>query len=159
MMNAPAQQEPGTREEMAIRADIEDLRVASAWLGKTGEEHGLPAEQIMRLDQCLDEALANVIAHAGPSAHNDPVNLVLATRRRGRQGEAALTVIDSGIPFDPLSVQPKPRPASLLDAEPGGLGLMMMQTFADVLEYRHHAGRNHLTVRVRWDESVRGTPE
>lgn len=156
-MNASVQHASGTHAELAISATIDDVLVASTWLGRTGAEHGLPADQILRLDHCLDEALANVIAHAGPTARDHSVKLVLVTQSQADQREAAITVIDSGIAFDPLSVQPKPRPASLFDAEPGGLGLTMMRTFADALEYRHDAGCNHLTFRVRWDESTRGT--
>lgn len=155
-MNTSAQRCPSLHSECVIRAVIDDLRIASAWLAATGSDHGLPVEQIMRLDQCLDEALANVIAHGGPAAHEHEVRLVFVTRSEGCRGEASVTVIDSGFAFDPLSVRQKPRPANLYDAEPGGLGLTMMRAFADALEYGRHSDRNHLTFKVCWDEPARG---
>jgi hypothetical protein len=47
--------------ELEIHADAFDLREASAWLEKTGIATKVPADQIFRLDMCLNEALANII--------------------------------------------------------------------------------------------------
>jgi anti-sigma regulatory factor (Ser/Thr protein kinase) len=138
------------RDEFFVRAEMGDIRVASSWLADTGAECGVPEEHVMRLDQCLDEVLANVIAHGGPSAHAVPIALVLDVCRKTGGNEAALTVSDAGIAFDPLDAPAGSRPASLQEAAPGGLGLTMMRHFADGLSYRREGGRNHLTVVVRW---------
>lgn len=143
--------------EFFVRAEKGDIRAASAWLADMGEACGVPRAHVMRLDQCLDEALANVIAHGGPSAHAVPIALVLDVCRNADGNEAALTVSDAGIAFDPLASPVKPGPTSLLDAVPGGLGLTMMRHFADRLSYRRDADRNHLTVVVRWLDAAAQT--
>ena len=137
-------------DEFFVRADVGDIRVASSWLAYNGAEYGVPEEHVMRLDQCLDEALANVIAHGGPAAHAVPIALALKVHRNLCGNEAALTVSDAGIAFDPLTAPVKPGPTSLLDAAPGGLGLTMMRHFADELSYRREGDRNHLTLVVQW---------
>lgn len=146
-------QEPtnvGQRVELSIRADIADMRRASDWLARTATRQGVPEKHVMRLDQCLDEALANVITHGGPTARSVPVRLVFVHLTEAGLHHAALTVIDAGRPFDPLAAAIKPKPATLFDAEPGGLGLTLMRTFADELTYEHCEGFNHLTMVVRW---------
>jgi len=139
--------------ELAIHADLGELRRASIWLEGKGRECRVPADQIQRLDHCLDEALANIIAHGGAAAKSAPVVLKLDMYRDSGTAEVALTVSDAGVPFNPVEVEPRPRPVTLWDAEPGGLGLVMVRSFADSLTYRYGESRNHLTFAVRWREA------
>jgi serine/threonine-protein kinase RsbW len=136
--------------ELSIRANAAEARRASMWLERTGVECGVPAEQLGRLDHCLDEALANIIAYGGASARSCAIDLQFKARRGPQGREAVVTVSDAGTAFDSLAVQLKPRPRTLAEAEPGGLGLIMIRNFADSLLYRHSEGRNHLTFAVHW---------
>jgi anti-sigma regulatory factor (Ser/Thr protein kinase) len=137
--------------ELSIRADASDARRAATWLGETGSAQGIPAEPLWRLDLCLTEALANVIAHGGAGAAASPIGLRLAVRRDASGGEASVTVSDGGTAFDPRTAAAKPRARSLGDAVPGGQGLPLLRKFADALDYAYSEGRNHLTIHVRWN--------
>jgi len=101
---------------------------------------------------CVTEALANVIAHGGEGTASSPIHLQLDVRKSEHGGEAAVTVSDGGVAFDPLKAQPKRVPRTLDEAEPGGLGIAMLRKFADALDYAYREGRNHLTIHVRWSE-------
>lgn len=138
--------------ELFVSADAGEVRHASAWLEKACLERGIPEAQIDRLDLCLNEALANIIAHGGPTARSSKVRLQLRLLRNSGPHEAEVTVSDAGVAFDPLAFQPKPSPRTLSEAEPGGLGLIMMRSNADGMSYRHGEGRNHLTFKVCWTE-------
>lgn len=144
------------RAELAIRADVGDARRAAEWLGAVALAHGVPAEHLVRLDHCLDEALANVIMHGGATARAAQVLLRFGVRR-GRGGcTAELLVVDEGAEFDSstLPAEPRPKPASLAEADLGGLGLLMLRNFSDELTYRRSDGRNHLTICVSWTEAT-----
>jgi anti-sigma regulatory factor (Ser/Thr protein kinase) len=110
----------------------------------------MPPEQIRRLDQCLDELLANVVHHGGEQAAASEVRLRLDVAQAGAQHEATMTLDDGGPPFDPLSHQTRPQPEDLDDMVPGGLGIMMVREFSDRLAYRYEEGRNRLDVTVAW---------
>jgi anti-sigma regulatory factor (Ser/Thr protein kinase) len=138
---------------LAIEAKGDEVRRASVWLEQTGRQQGVPAEQIGRLELCLNEAVANVIAHGGSGAAFAPVWLRLEVKRKSDCSEASVTVSDAGPAFDSTSGPLKPRPATLSDAEPGGLGLAMIRSFCDALAYRRVDGRNELTFSVRWGEA------
>ena len=142
--------------ELTIRADTWDARRASIWLQSVALAHGVPDAQIVRLDHCLDEALANVITHGGATALASPVRLQFGVRRSQGSCTAALSVADAGVPFDPAiyPAERTPRPASLAEAKPGGLGLLMIHNFADDLRYRRSGDRNHLTITVSWTEAA-----
>ena len=130
-----------------------EVRRASTWLGKVCLERKVPADQFARLEACLNEVLANIIDYGGAIALEFPISLRLEVGRNKVGGEATLTVGDSGAAFDPLASLLKPRPQSLADAEPGGLGLLMIRSLADKLSYGHSEGRNRLSMGVSWTES------
>jgi anti-sigma regulatory factor (Ser/Thr protein kinase) len=136
---------------LSIRADVEDIARASQWLAQAGAELGVPDSQVRRLDQCLDELLANVVHHGGAQAAASDVRLTLAVSDAAAPTrEATLTVDDAGPAFDPTTHQTKALPEDLMDAEPGGLGIMMVREFSDRLVYRYVNGRNCLDVTVNW---------
>ena len=142
-----------TVAELSISARADEVRRASIWLVAACLERQVPARESGRLDACLNEVLANIIAHGGPTALSHPICLRLEVRHDQGSGEATVTVSDAGTAFDPLAVAPQPAPQALAEAEPGGLGLMMIRGFADTLAYRHGEGRNRLSLGVRWTES------
>jgi anti-sigma regulatory factor (Ser/Thr protein kinase) len=143
---------PGSSSRADFAIDSGEAWRASTWLGETGPARGIPAEPLSRLDLCMTEALANVIDHAGAGTPANPIRLRLQVRRGAGRGEASVTVSDRGAAFDPLAAPLRPRPRTLAEAEPGGLGLKMLREFADALDYCYSEGQNHLTIRVRWSE-------
>lgn len=140
--------------QLAIRASADDVRSASEWLEQICCENDVPAEQILRLDLCLNEALGNIIVHGGPSALKAPVHLVLEINADGRQVQAELSVSDSGKAFNPLTAVARDQALTLADATPGGLGLTMINGYSDRLDYDYREGRNHLTFFVQWEAST-----
>lgn len=138
--------------DCSIRVDSGEARRASTWLGEAGSARGIPVEPLWRLDLCVTEALANVIAHGGAGTGSIPISLRLDVRRSESGGEASITVSDAGTAFDPLTVRPKARPRTLAQAEPGGYGLTLLRQFADALDYSYSEGQNHLTIHVRWNQ-------
>jgi len=151
-MSPTAAQAPAA---LTIRADKWDARRASSWLESAALAQNVPLEQVVRLDHCLDEALANVIRHGGPTALSSPVHLQFGVCRGSAACTAELSVSDAGVAFDPSTVAAvAPHPAGLVDAKPGGRGLLMIRSFSDELSYRYSQGRNCLTITVRWVEEA-----
>ncbi|MCP9820544.1 ATP-binding protein [Synechococcus sp. Cruz-9H2] len=139
---------------LTIQANAVDVGRSSVWLASECEERDVPPDQILRLDLCLNEALANVINHGGPGALSCPVLLRLSVGRSGEHNLAVLSITDSGTSFDLDDYVPRPTPGSLLDAQPGGLGLKMMRTFSDDLDYCRVEDRNQLRITVHWPHNV-----
>jgi anti-sigma regulatory factor (Ser/Thr protein kinase) len=144
---------PDAAHELSIRADAADVRPASEWLARACEVRGVPERQTLRLDLCLNEALANVIAHGGEQALASPVVLRLEVSGEAAVRQACVTVLDSGPAFDMTAAEPGVLPMSLSDADPGGLGLTMIRNLSDSLSYRRLDGRNELVFGVRWGHS------
>lgn len=126
------------------------MRRASQWLETACLRHEVPHALAERLVLCLNEVLANIIAHGWNGALSVPVTLALEVALDRGRGKAGVTVSDAGKAFDPLSVAPRASPRTLEEASLGGLGLVMIRRASDWLDYRHEGGRNHLTFGTRW---------
>jgi serine/threonine-protein kinase RsbW len=135
---------------LSIRPDPREVRRASTWLAERCQEQGVPEAQIQRLDLCLNEVLANLIEHAGTGVRQGGVDLELEVLCHQGAGEATLVVRDGGASFDPVTFSPGPAPRTLGEAEPGGLGLVLLRSFSDELHYRRADGRNELRIGVHW---------
>ena len=109
-------------------------------------------EHAGRLLLCLDDALANVLAHGGPTALSHPIRLQFEMRVDAESRTASVTLSDAGIAFDPVSAPDKALPATLEDAVPHGRGLQMIRACSSVLRYRREGGRNHLTFGTSWEQ-------
>jgi anti-sigma regulatory factor (Ser/Thr protein kinase) len=61
-----------------------------------------------------------------------------------------LTLNAGGVPFDPASHRTRPSPRTLEEAEPGGLGILMMRTNADRIAYERLGDANCTSFLVGW---------
>jgi anti-sigma regulatory factor (Ser/Thr protein kinase) len=135
---------------LEIRADPLEFRRASAWLRSNGAALEVPGEQIDRLELCLNELLANLLEHGGDAVARQPIELALETIQPASGSGARLVISDAGIPFDSGRAGVKPLPGSLAESSPGGLGLRLVQAFADAMAYRVLDGRNELRIEMHW---------
>ncbi|MDM7953792.1 MAG: ATP-binding protein [Cyanobium sp. CZS 25K] len=130
-----------------------ELRRCSDWLQASCQRLDVPAASSGKLDLCLNEVLANLIDHGGARASSCPVQLTLERADGDDGGLATLTISDAGRPFDPLSFSSEPLPRTLQEAEPGGLGLLLVNRFVDECSYRREGDRNVLKLGIRWLKS------
>jgi anti-sigma regulatory factor (Ser/Thr protein kinase) len=142
--------------ELFIRSEISEIRRASAWLESAGNAYGVPPDHIYRLDICLNEALANIFSHAGEAAMAGSIGINLCFTNNQDKSEFTLTVSDSGKPYNPIAAKKKPRPTTLEDTEPGGLGVLMIEKLSDTHHYNYRDGCNLLTFGVKWSKSANG---
>ena len=138
---------------LEVPAHLSVLRQVSAWVEAQAVDWCIPEEILPRLDLCLNEVVANCVTHGGPDVMQAPLGLQLSLAASHAQTLVTLSIADSGSPFDPTSAAPKARAASLADATPGGLGLVMMRENANRLVYRRSGGRNHIDMLFQFDNA------
>lgn len=119
-----------------------ELARLSAWLDEQEQVLAMPDRVAYAVRLCLEEAVANLITHS-PAQSDIAVDL-------GWQGDVMVAAIeDDRPPFDPRTVAVPARPGSLDDAMPGGLGIVLMRSFASDIDYDATPGCNRLTFRFR----------
>lgn len=111
---------------------------ALAHLARVGGCSG-PAT-VYAVELVLEEWLTNVFRHgAGTEV---AVELACDGRR------VALHFADDGAAFDPAQVPERVAPATLDEAQPGGLGLFLIRRYSRSWRYARESGRNVMQVEI-----------
>jgi serine/threonine-protein kinase RsbW/sigma-B regulation protein RsbU (phosphoserine phosphatase) len=123
------------------RAEI--ARVAE-FAERFGAEVRLSEDDVMAVNLVLDEVVANVIEH-GYGGEEGERDIYVSMEFDGSL--LILRVEDEGRPFDPLQAPPPDLSLPLEERPVGGLGIHIVRSLMDEVEYRRAAGRNVLIMR------------
>lgn len=104
-------------------------------------EAGILPEELEKLDLILEEILINVARYAY-APEKGVVEVVYSPHGAGR---LRVEVIDSGRVFNPLAIIPPDLSGGLADRPIGGLGVFLVRSMANSIDYRRQADRNILS--------------
>ena len=121
------------------------LAAASVALCHWLAAHGAPEAGLGRVELVLEEVVMNIIMHGTPAAGAVPRIRLAAT---ALAGGCRLAVSDNGPPFNPAAAVPRTDGATLDQAAPGGLGLVLLRRYAQDLDYRRLPAGNRLALTV-----------
>jgi anti-sigma regulatory factor (Ser/Thr protein kinase) len=108
------------------------------------QPHALSEATLFDVELVLEETLMNVVWHGYGGRPGQRIGLCV----RLEAGQVVIEIDDDGIAFDPLAAGRPALPASISEARPGGLGLLLLREKATTVDYRREGGRNHLRVAV-----------
>lgn len=128
-------------EERVLKVAADDARLHEVLGFVTAllEEHDCPLKTQMLIEVSLEELFVNIAHYAYPEGDG-----WAEVRACVEDGVATVTLIDGGIPYDPLA---KPDPDVTLSAEErqiGGLGIYMVKKKMDEMTYEYRDGHNVL---------------
>jgi serine/threonine-protein kinase RsbW len=117
-----------------IRSEVLDAARQAGWGG----------DNLGRLELVLEEGALNIISHAYPDRTGE-IEITLIALGAG----LLLRLEDGGIPFDPVSA-PVPDLGTAMEERPiGGLGIHLMKSIAEGMEYRRESERNVLDIMLK----------
>ena len=108
------------------------------------EPRELQSKLVYAVNLILEEILMNIIRHGydDEDSHEIEVQIEL------EEDEVALTVIDDGKEFNPLTI-PGPDPSkSAMDRLEEGLGLQFVRHMRNAMEYRREGDKNMLRIWI-----------
>jgi serine/threonine-protein kinase RsbW len=121
--------------------DNDDLAEVHPWLDQAAAR--LPPDLRHGMRVALEEAVMNVAMHGFPAGNPGEITIRLSRS----PGSVALIVEDQGRAFDPTQAEPPLLPTSLLDVEPGGMGLILLRHYCGDISYQRRGCVNRLTLR------------
>lgn len=118
--------------KLSITSHPKSLPVVRSAVERMAKMEGFGEHDANELALAIDEALANVIKHGYSGQPDKPIAIRLSALRsaEGRQGLCVI-VRDKGRQVDPETI----RSRDLNDIRPGGLGVHIIQTVMDEVEY------------------------
>ena len=129
--------------ELTLKAVVENIPEVTAFIDEKLETLGCPMKAQMQIDVAMDELFANISRYAyAPGTGDATVRFAFDEATR----TAAITFLDRGIPFDPLSREDPDVSLSAKERGIGGLGIFMVKKTMDRLEYRYENGMNQVTI-------------
>ena len=135
-----------TEVDRTFPARFESLASIGQFVRQQAQQSGLDEKAVYQVEMAVDEACSNIIEHAYAGEGDGEIAL---TCRNNSEG---LTIIlsDTGISFDPQSVQPPDLNASLEDRASHGLGMFFIHEWMDKVQYQKKPGKgNTLTMFKR----------
>ena len=133
-------------KEITLKAVIESIPSATAFIDEALEAYGCPLKAQMQIDVAVDELFSNIANYAyAPGTGEASVRFGFDEASR----TASVTFIDSGFPFNPLSAPEPDTTGSAEDRPSGGLGIFLVRKTMDSVEYSREGGKNILTIRKK----------
>ena len=132
------------RIDMSLTNDVQEVARVIDTLEEFGAENGVPVSQSLRFGLVLDELITNIISYGLAGRSDGTISLAIEHRDGVLHAERA----DNGPPFDPLAADATPPGGDIETREVGGLGLTIVKSFMDRLDYRRVDGLNRLTMEM-----------
>jgi serine/threonine-protein kinase RsbW len=130
---------------LTLVARTESLGRVTEFVRKGAREANLPESQMRELELVIEEVLMNVSRYSYPES---APGIVTITYSVPASGELAVEVCDQGIEFNPLTAEPPDLALDLEQRPIGGLGILLLKSFAKSLTYRREQGWNRLTLAI-----------
>lgn len=130
--------------EKSFEAKVENLHLVLEFLESELEKHECNMKISTALAIAIEELFVNVASYSYPNSTGE------ATLKLDFQNKDVLiTLIDSGIPFDPVAKQDPDVTLSAEDRQIGGLGIYMVKQTMDEMKYERKDNLNILYMKKR----------
>jgi anti-sigma regulatory factor (Ser/Thr protein kinase) len=116
------------------------LQVVNVFL----EPRELQSKLIYAVNLILEEILMNIIKYG----YDDEESHEIKVQIEVEQEEVALTVIDDGKEFNPLTIPRPDHSKSAMDRLEEGLGLQFVRHMRNAMEYRREENKNILKIWI-----------
>ena len=129
-----------------VESRTERLIAVRDFVSESARAFGFSDEDISKIALAVDEACTNVIKHAYRS---DPTKIIQVNVRAG-DGTFQVAILDEGIPFNPMQVQPLDMKDYLTHYRRGGLGVHLMKSLMDKVEYSINPGKTNEVLLIKY---------
>ena len=122
-----------------IESRTEKLIAVREFVSEAARSFGFNDEEVSKIALAVDEACTNIIKHA---YQYDPTkDITITVSRKGRAFE--ITILDSGRQFNPGTLTPPDMKEYLTHYRKGGLGVYLMKSLMDKVEYTMNPGKTN----------------
>lgn len=122
-----------------IESRTDNLLEVRDFVLNAARQFGFEEEEASKIVLAVDEACTNVIKHAYQYAPDREIEIVI----RPDKDRLQITVIDDGRAFNPSTTKLPDLKQHLSHYRRGGLGIYLMRTLMDKVEYKYVPGKRN----------------
>ena len=131
-------------KELTLRAETENLNQILDFVNVLLEEKNCPMYAVYELDIAVEELFVN-IAHYAYAPEKGEATIQVSFENQ----EVTITFIDGGVPYNPWVKEDPDTTLSLEERQIGGLGIYMVKSSMDEVDYIYKDGKNVVTIKKR----------
>lgn len=125
------------KQQIKIESRTERLIEVRDFVSAAARQFGFPDEDVSKIALAVDEACTNIIKHA---YHFNPRKDIVVSVSGG-DGAFVVAIRDRGDVFNPNGIKSPDMKEYLTHYRRGGLGVYLMRSLMDKVEYDIHPGR------------------
>ncbi len=142
----------GKKFQIKLPIETANLGIIREFVARIAQNMGFSDENIHRIELAVDEASTNVIRHAYQGSEDQKKFILVEVTSFPDRLE--IDVIDKGKGFDPGKVKTPEMDAYLKKMKRGGLGLYLIKTLMDEVEYKIKPGIRNQVRMVKFKTAV-----
>jgi serine/threonine-protein kinase RsbW len=136
-------------DTLHILSRTEKLSLVRDFVSEAARRFGFDEESTNKIALAVDEACTNIIKHSYKFATDKDITVRIITNTRNFE----VLIEDQGISFDPEKVQPPNMKEYLTQYRRGGLGMFLMRSLMDKVEYKVYPGLRNEVRLVKYRPS------
>ena len=129
-----------------IKSKTEHLLDVREFISSAAQRLGFSDEETSKIVLAVDEACTNIIKHAYQYDPNKEIRISINTTK----GALEILIEDEGKSFNPLAVKPPDLKQHLKQFRRGGLGVYLMKTLMDEVEYNLNPGKKNVVRLLKY---------
>ena len=131
----------GPKLELTIPNHLSENAGVKDHFDTFSEHYGIPDKTRLKMHVVIDELLMNIISYAylDDEKHDIEFKVELSADR------LKVSMVDDGIPFNPLGIETPDTNLSIEEREIGGLGIHIVRKMLDRVSYRRRIDKNVIT--------------
>ena len=134
-------------KERMVDAKLESIPEIQAFVRAELEAMDCPEETQKQLFVVVDEVFTNIASYAYADGEG---GVTVRLEAESEPRAAVLSFLDSGIPFDPLTMKSPDTSLKARERKIGGLGIFMVRKLTDEVSYAYSDGKNILRTVKRF---------
>lgn len=111
---------------------------------KIGDIWQLPVKHIFTINLIIEELVSNTIFYGFAEEKEKYINANLSKQ----EDVILLKIKDNAIAFNPIAINSEPKNVKLEEMEIGGLGIHLVKSMSEKVEYQNINGENIMTIEI-----------
>ena len=143
----------GPKLELTVPNRLSENARVKEHFNTFSEHYGIPERVRLKMNVVFDELLTNIISYAyhDDQPHDVEIKVELSADR------LKVSMVDDGLPFNPLGIEAPDTELGLEEREIGGLGIHLVRNMMDKVSYRRRIDKNVITVIEYLEDRKSGT--
>lgn len=126
--------------KLKIPSNTENLEIIRNFVSGIAQKVGFKNDDIHKIELAVDEACTNVIQHAYKDENKKPIDIAIKLDF----DKFSIVITDRGEGFDFKEIDMPDMEEYLAELRVGGLGIYLMRTLMDKVDYKKAKGENQV---------------